>query len=287
MRAAPSCGRECHRRRRCACLTWILIILAAAAPVWAQDAPREIPLAPGAEPGKPVVTVLDRHAGGLTLELAIPSLEATDVEIDGQVFQELVVPDGGFAGDIGRAALPTYTRLVALPAGVGARVALTGKRMAALPAMDLAPAQPVVDQDAGKAALRLDSAWYARAPRTEPAVTVGEPAIMHGQRVVPVTFSPLSYDPRTARRGGGAHHDGRDLVRRPRYAQRRHGRAAADPRLLREHLRGRHRRLATRRERRHRARHVPHDLSRQRERGERRAAAGRVARSARIQTRWW
>ena len=26
---------------------------------------------------------------------------------------------------------------------------------------------------------------------------VGEPAIMHGQRVVPVIFSPLSYDPRT------------------------------------------------------------------------------------------
>ncbi len=177
--------------------TWILIILAVAAPVWAQDAPREIPLAPGGETGKPVVTVLAQHAGGLTLELAIPSLEAMEVEIDGQTFQELSVPDGGFAGDIGRAALPVYTRLVALPAGLGARVALTGKTMAALPTMDLAPAQPVVDQDAGQAALRLDRAWYARAPRTEPAVTVGEPAIMHGQRVVPVTFSPLSYDPRT------------------------------------------------------------------------------------------
>ncbi len=177
--------------------TWILIILAAAAPALAQDAPREISLAPGGETGKPVVTILDQRAGGLTLELEIPSLEATDVEIDGQAFRELAVPDGGFAGDIGRAALPTYTRLVALPAGVGAQVTLTAKQMAVLPAMDLAPAQPVVDEDAGKAALRLDSAWYARAPRTEPSVTVGEPAIMHGQRVVPVVFSPLSYDPRT------------------------------------------------------------------------------------------
>jgi hypothetical protein len=179
--------------------TWILIILAAvaAAPVWAQDGPREIPLASGGETGKPAVKILDQHAGGLTIELQIPSLEATDLELGGRAFKELAIPEGGFAGDIGRAALPTYTRLVALPAGLGARVTLTGTEMSALPAMDLAPAQPVVDQRDSQAAAKLDGAWYARAPRTEPTVTIGEPALIRGQRVVPVTFSPLSYDPRT------------------------------------------------------------------------------------------
>ena len=70
--------------------TWILIILAVAAPVWAQDAPREISLAPGGEVGKPAgEDPRSGRAGGLTLELAIPSLEATEVEIDGRAFQEL------------------------------------------------------------------------------------------------------------------------------------------------------------------------------------------------------
>ncbi|MEZ4388412.1 MAG: C25 family cysteine peptidase [Candidatus Krumholzibacteriia bacterium] len=148
--------------------------------------------------GKPSLEIVGRSASGLTLSLEIPSLEVSDLVLGDQTFKTLAVPEGGALGLEGQPALPTFTRLVALPAGSGVQVKVVGRELKDLGTMRLAPNLGIADKDAA-GPLRFDARSYATSPASEATATVGEPALMHGQRVVPVTFSPVAYDPATGR----------------------------------------------------------------------------------------
>ncbi len=155
-----------------------------------------VSLAPGAGSGSPEVLVTAVEPGGLTVTVTIPALESAPLELDGQSFRRLDLPNGGWGGEVGEPALPTLTRLVALPAGSGASARLLDVQMTELGAMRIAPQLPA-DTDDELAAMPFDAVRYAAAGPRAPAVLVGEPALLRGQRVVPVTFSPLAYDPAT------------------------------------------------------------------------------------------
>ncbi len=182
-------------------LRWSLPVLAvlilAVPALTAETAPEILPLAPGAT-GEPVVKVLAQRADGLTLEVEIPSLESEDVALDGRAFRALDLPGGGHLGATGEPAVPTLTRLVALPAGSGVTVRVTGTDVVDLGDLPLAPMAGITAADkAGP--VRFDAAAYAAAAPSVAAAMPGEPAIMHGLRVVPVTFSPVAFDPATGR----------------------------------------------------------------------------------------
>ncbi len=131
------------------------------------------------------------------MQLEIPSLDVSQVEVGGRTFATLAMDGAEILGDLGRAGLPVYTRLVALPAGAAARVTVTGKQMAPLPAMTLAPVQAEREPDKAAPDFAFDAAWYGRAPRTEVTASAGDPGLMRGVRVVPVSISPVRYDPAT------------------------------------------------------------------------------------------
>ncbi len=176
----------------------ILVLVACALPVLAaDDATQPLSLSPRGEVAPPVVKVLAQRPGAMSLELDVTSLDVADVTIDGRAYQAMTLTDGGTLGEPGEPMLPTVTRLVAVPAGVGVRLTVTGKDMAPLPSTSLAPVQPVLDGSRGEAAPVATASVYAAAPRREATASVGEPALVRGIRVVPVTFSPVSYDPRT------------------------------------------------------------------------------------------
>jgi len=177
----------------------LLGTLLTAAPMLAADAPVTIQsLSTDGTIGTPTVNLLAKKAGGMTLSLEIPSIDFQDVDLDGRTFKSLELPAGGHLGADGQAELPTVTRLVALPAGSGVEVRLLEKNLVSLGTMTIAPSQGI--QDLNKAGpVRFDQALYASAPVTVPSVKVGEPALMHGVRVVPVTFSPVAYDPATGK----------------------------------------------------------------------------------------
>jgi len=139
------------------------------------------------------VRILAQSSSGLQLELDFSTLASESVEVDGEFFERLYLPGGGHRGAAGQPALPTFTQLVALPVGSGVQIQISASRRRDLGTMKLAPVQPVVEH--GKAAPDFDADWYARAATTEPGVSLGEPALLHGLRVVPVTFSPVGYDP--------------------------------------------------------------------------------------------
>ncbi|HRY40244.1 MAG TPA: C25 family cysteine peptidase, partial [Candidatus Krumholzibacteria bacterium] len=147
--------------------------------------------------GDPRIDLVAARAGGLTLSLEIPSIDVTEVELGGRTFQALDLPGGGHRGGLGQAALPTVTRLVALPAGVGASVRLVDRQLVPVGNFSLAPVRGIETFD--KAGTSFDASAYGATPPAEPIVSVGEPALMRGVRVVPITFSPVAYDPATGR----------------------------------------------------------------------------------------
>jgi len=175
-----------------------LLLLGSSFVVAAAATSTTIALSPGADHGRPRVDVTAAGRDGLTLTLEIPSLEITDLELDARSFRGLDFYDGGHRGADGQPALPTVTRLVALPDGRGVAARLIDHDMASLGAMALAPNEPL--RDGSKAHTpTFDAARYAAARPSEPEVLVGEPALLHGLRVVPITFSPVAYDPTTGR----------------------------------------------------------------------------------------
>ena len=164
----------------------------------AENGADVLSLSPDGTTGVPGVKLLTKSPGGLTLELDIPSVELSELELDGQIFQALDLTAGGHLGAVGQPALPTFTRLVALPSGSGVSVRVIDRETTDLGTLRLAPNQDIVSADK-VGPVRFDTALYAAAPASEIGVTVGEPALMHGLRVVPVTFSPVAHDPVSGR----------------------------------------------------------------------------------------
>ena len=73
----------------------------------------------------PSCKVVTADGNGVTLELEIPYLDKEAMEVEGTVYQLLSIPGGGFSGESGEAALPSFTRLVAIPDYVGVKVRVT------------------------------------------------------------------------------------------------------------------------------------------------------------------
>ncbi|MEZ4387022.1 MAG: C25 family cysteine peptidase [Candidatus Krumholzibacteriia bacterium] len=163
-----------------------------ALPLFASAATDALLLEDGARAAGASVTVLERGAAGCRLQFELAGFERTSVSLSGRTYVELAIPAGGFRGAENQAALPTYTRLVAVPDGLGVTAAIVERDLRPLGALALAPLRPIAD--ARQAAPALDLGAYRATPTSRPEVIVGEPALLHGLRVVPVTFAPVGYD---------------------------------------------------------------------------------------------
>ena len=139
----------------------------------------------------PQVSVVDADAGHLRLTVDVPALAVEDVTLDGTTFQALSLPGGELGGEAGRAALPVFSQLIAVPAGMVARIRSTDAQERVLDGTRPAPLQP---DDADR--LAYDRAWYANGVAAkQPAAELGEPASIRDLRVMPLTLRPVSFDP--------------------------------------------------------------------------------------------
>ncbi len=145
--------------------------------------------------GEAALTVLETGAGTLTLEFTLPRLASEELVAGGETYQALAIPGGGLQGLAGRAGLPTFSRLVALPPGATASVRVVAAEERELTGFRVFPVQP-----ADAADFVIDRDWYAgRGERSEDisAVALGEPASLGGLSVAPLTVSPVAWDPAT------------------------------------------------------------------------------------------
>jgi len=65
----------------------------------------------------PEIEILARSEEGVRLVFSLPELLFEDVHRGGETFRLATIPGGGLEEIEGETALPTYTRLLAVPAG--------------------------------------------------------------------------------------------------------------------------------------------------------------------------
>ena len=131
----------------------------------------------------------DEHRVEILFEL--PHLASETLDVDGSTYHLLGVPGGSLSGDVGEPALPTFTRLVAIPDGVGVRVTSSVEESELLTGFNVMPMQPDDVQ-----AFVHDESAYQRDGFSESALaSVGAPAILRDLRVVTLTFHPVDYNP--------------------------------------------------------------------------------------------
>ena len=140
----------------------------------------------------PSVQVLDTDRQDLMrMEFRLPALDLEQIPVGDESFDALSIAGGGLIGAEGQAALPTFSRLVAVPEGAAVNLRVLDSEQQVIEGYRPLPLQPADARE-----FVMDRSWYAtgRAEVRAEAI-VGAPAILRDLRVVPVTFQPVSYDP--------------------------------------------------------------------------------------------
>ncbi len=171
-----------------------VIFLLAGSVSLAAEPSNLIALGPEPMAGKTSVAQTESSGSGMTLQFRAPYLEIYDQEKNGEVFQLINMPGEQSDGREGQPALPLVTRLVAVPDGMTLQVVKIENRNTPVagkyrpwPAQGIRPA---TDQS-----LSLDTQYYQanKQNATPGLVTVGQPGLVRGLRVVPVRFRPVRW----------------------------------------------------------------------------------------------
>ncbi len=155
-----------------------------------------IPLGPETPSGTVSVDLAKKSSTGMTIHFRAPSLEITGKEKNGDSYQLINLPGEVLDGAEGRPALPLVSRLVAIPDGKTLRVVDINSRQTPVDGgFRPWPAQGL--KDANHQDLSLDTAFYqgSKMEAAPALVTVGEPGLVRGLRVVPVRFRPVAWSP--------------------------------------------------------------------------------------------
>jgi len=173
-----------------------MAVLMTAALAQAGTDPTEISLGADDSQLQAGVQLTGKNNQSMSLHFQAPRLEIMPQEAAGQEFQLLNIPGAELDGPVGQPALPLYTRMVAIPDGFTLEVVdLSSRKVPLEGSYKPWPAQDI--RAKGDADIRLDSAYYlGRSLAAAPAaVSVGQPGLMRGLRVVPVYFRPVSWNP--------------------------------------------------------------------------------------------
>jgi hypothetical protein len=166
----------------------------------------------------PSLRVIDSSAEHLLLEFTLPALRVQALEIDGGTYHLLEIEGGAVKGRSGEPMLPTFSRLIRIPDRAGVSFEVSVVTTTEFPRIRPLPMQPGESEESEESEqlgqheepeqrgwseqpersgrLLISREAYARSgyPASEP-VRVGDPAIARDLRVVPITFSPVRYDP--------------------------------------------------------------------------------------------
>jgi hypothetical protein len=180
-----------HRNLASLASLLLLSLIGFGAAAAATEGPALLPILSGGDSAAPTVRVLERDAQSLLLEFSLPALETQSLEVEGETYQVLAIEGGDVEGGIGEPMLPTFSRLIQIPDRSGVTFetqVVESRRLTGYRVMPVQPDEP--------GAFAIDRATYARAGLSDahPA-RIGEPALARDLRVVPISFSPVRYDP--------------------------------------------------------------------------------------------
>lgn len=180
--------------RRVTFLAFLLLLLTSQVVV-AEELSSIIPLDIDSSAKETSVTLADQSASGMTLQFKAPYIEVTIQEKAGENFQLINMPGAELDGLEGQPALPLITRLVAIPDGYTLQVKhVETVNQTVDGAFRPWPAQGL--KDLTDASFSMDRQFYLGNKRveTQALVTVGQPSLLRGERVVPVRFRPVVWN---------------------------------------------------------------------------------------------
>ena len=144
--------------------------------------------------GQTSVVLANKSVAGLTLKFAASTLEITDRDQDGVRYQQLNLPGAQLDGAAGAPALPLLTRLVAVPDGQTLALRQVRPQVVAVDGVARPwPTQGLQPADAREFVIDRDLYAGAKQAAAAPLVSIGEPGLLRGVRVVPVRFRPATW----------------------------------------------------------------------------------------------
>lgn len=177
--------------RRTALLCALFLLFAFHVSITSPTHALEIRQPTGIDPGKlPEIMVADRSAQGLGLQFSLPVLSVEELQLGTRAFRSVAIPGGSLSGRPGEPALPTFTRLLAIPDRAAVTITVESAEDRILDGFPIVPMQP----DEGTEFAYNEGAFAGSRFGDHALVEVGEPALFRDLRVVPLTFRPVQYD---------------------------------------------------------------------------------------------
>ncbi|MCP4550111.1 MAG: T9SS type A sorting domain-containing protein [bacterium] len=157
----------------------------------AAQAGSELILLDSASGSDPDFRIIQDRGESLSIEFRLPSLHLETVTAANELFHTLSIEGGSTRGAPGQAEIPCITRFITLPVGLSANVRLLNTEEKSFAGYRL---HPVQQGDEGE--FLIDRDWYRNSGlQTRASVELGEEGVLRDFRVVPITFSPVTYDP--------------------------------------------------------------------------------------------
>jgi hypothetical protein len=145
------------------------------------------------------VKLISADASKVRIQLEVPEVLVEDKLAEGETYQLLTIPGGGWLTQVGDPQIPLFCRFVALPPTSGVRVEVIEQETEALSgSFRLYPFQePLIrSEDAQPKPFQLNQATYSQT-RAFPGspVEVGDISILRDLRLAPIKFFPVQYNP--------------------------------------------------------------------------------------------
>jgi hypothetical protein len=147
------------------------------------------------------VKLLSADASKVRLEIKVPDLQVEDKTVDGQTYQQITIPGGGWLTQVGDPQVPLVCRFVALPPTSGVRIDVVEQEKETLSGTyRLYPYQPAPlrKDDYTPGPFQLNQQTYAQ-NQAFPGnlVEKGDISILRDLRLAPIKFFPVQYNPQT------------------------------------------------------------------------------------------
>ncbi|MFH1861426.1 MAG: C25 family peptidase propeptide domain-containing protein [bacterium] len=188
-----------------------------------------LPLRADVNTERPQIEILEHSSDRVLFEVKLPGLDLLQEELQGERWDRIAFAGGYSDSRLGEPEIPHLTKLIAIPPNAGVRVEFEALESHVFDNIRLMPAQEreLRELNSNLQPIQWDMAAYAQnALLPETDATAGEPALLRGVRVAPITMNPLRYNPATGalqvvhRYRVTVHFEGSDLRNTPSRAVR-------------------------------------------------------------------
>jgi hypothetical protein len=141
--------------------------------------------------------LLNQDQSGIHIRYTVPQVALEELEVDGQVFKNVLISGIFLPNNAGAPNLPGEGRMIAMPQGATARLRILSSRTEIIENIDIAPAPPIpLENDDSPPVYRKDPAIYDldKYYPAEPAI-LSEPSKIRGVDYVVLGITPFQYNP--------------------------------------------------------------------------------------------